>query len=128
MSAPKPTLGYTSRTEAVAAMRRDGLTTAAIAARLGVSRNAVTGLVHKHRLRTDPESVTKITGKLRTVTFPLDVWQGLRGAAARRDLSVDALICELVARIVADDLFNAVLDDGTDAPRRGRPPQNRPHG
>lgn len=46
MGAPKPTLGFTSRTEAVLALRADGCTTRQIAERIGISEQTVTALEH----------------------------------------------------------------------------------
>lgn len=52
----KPTLGYGSRTEAAVALKADGLTEQAIAERIGVSRNAVSGLLASARdLREAPQ-------------------------------------------------------------------------
>jgi hypothetical protein len=45
MGKPTPTLGYPSRTQAALALKAEGLRTAAIAERMGVSENAVTGLL-----------------------------------------------------------------------------------
>ncbi len=48
----KPTLGHASRTEAMLALRKAGRTTLQIAAALGVSANAVTGLYFAAAKRT----------------------------------------------------------------------------
>jgi endonuclease YncB( thermonuclease family) len=45
MGAAKPALGYASRTQAAQALEREGLSTQAIAGRLGISQNAVSGLL-----------------------------------------------------------------------------------
>lgn len=45
MPASKPTLGYSSRTKAAVALRAEGLTEDDIARKIGVSRNAIAGLL-----------------------------------------------------------------------------------
>jgi transposase len=47
MPSSKPTLGYSSRTEAAVALRAQGLSEPAIAEKIGVSRNAIAGLLAK---------------------------------------------------------------------------------
>ncbi|MCO4053426.1 MAG: hypothetical protein HEQ16_05125 [Bosea sp.] len=47
MPSSKPTLGYSSRTEAAVALRAEGLSEPAIAEKIGVSRNAIAGLLAK---------------------------------------------------------------------------------
>ncbi len=49
MARETPTLGYPSRTAAAVALRAEGLTEAAIAERIGVSRNAISGLLANAR-------------------------------------------------------------------------------
>lgn len=47
MGAPKPCLGYPSRTAAVAALQAEGLSNAAIAAKIGIASSTVTALMGK---------------------------------------------------------------------------------
>lgn len=49
MARKTPTLGYASRTEAAVALKAEGLTEMAIAHRIGVSRNSISGLLYNAR-------------------------------------------------------------------------------
>lgn len=111
MGAPKPTLGFPSRTEAVLALRGQGMHTHAIATRVGVSNSTVVALecsaAHsKKRARRPAEEHG------RTVLFPIDILNSLRPAAARRDMHVNALARLIVETVSDDNMVDAVLDDG----------------
>lgn len=112
MPAPKPTLGYPSRTAAVVAMRNEGRPTAEIAKAIGISSTVVAALEHsagraKGR-RRDPEALC------RTVLFPVDVLSALGPAAARRGMHPNHLGRLIVETVVDEDMIDAVLDDGQD--------------
>lgn len=53
MGSAKPTAGYPSRTQAAAALRAEGLRDSEIAQRLGISANAVSGLLAKRQFGGD---------------------------------------------------------------------------
>lgn len=112
MGAPKATLGHSSRTAAVAALRAEGLPTAAIAARIGIESKTVTALeasaMREHR--PAPARVADQRGRMVLVTF--EDYAALRPSAARRSTTVDQLIRDIIEVVVRDDMIDAVLDDG----------------
>lgn len=107
MGSPKQTLGYPSRTAAVAALRQSGLSTQQIANRIGIEPKTVSALEADQR-RTRAATATIPSG----VVFPLSVRLRLRPAAARRSMSVEQLMVEMMERIADDCLVDAILDDG----------------
>jgi len=109
MSAPKPSLGFDSRTAAVKAMRAEGKSTAVIAAMIGISTKNVLALeASSGRCRND---VKRMSGKAAEVAFNPEVRSALRPYAAIRDITVDGLIHLLLEKIASDRLVDAVLDD-----------------
>jgi transcriptional regulator len=105
----KSTLGYPSRTDAVLALRRQGLSTAAIAAKIGIRNSAVTALEHSAgRAIRAPRPVEDLC---RTVLFPIDVIDALGPHAARRGVHPNALARRIVEQVVDDGIVDAVLDD-----------------
>ena len=115
MGSPKETLGYSSRTAAVVALRQKGMTTREIANRIGVEVKTVAALecsaarTHHHGTRNVAIGVVG--------TIPLNVRQLLRPHAARRAISVDQLIREVVASVAHGNLVDAVLDDAEEIGR-----------
>lgn len=105
----KATLGYSSRTDAVLALRAQRLTTAQIASRIGIAQKTVTALEHSAgRSRRTPRSSEELC---RTVLFPIDVLDSLGPHAARRGMHPNALARLLVEQVVDAKLVDAVLDD-----------------
>ncbi len=113
MGAPKLTLGYESRTAAVSALRADGLSTAAIAARIGIEPKTVAAL-EASAARAKRPSLPPISGPAvgRTVLIPFQDYAALRPHAARRAFTVDQLIRDIIEIVARDDMVDAVLDDG----------------
>lgn len=108
----KRTLEFASRTDAVLALRADGLSTRAIANKLAIEPKTVTALERsaerpKRRQRPAEESG-------RTVVFPIDVLDGLKPHAERRGIHVNRLARLIVEHVVDDGIVDAVLDDGSD--------------
>lgn len=117
-----PTLGYPSRTEAVLALKSQGLATEAIADRIGISASAVTGLVasagrSKYRRKAWMEiGETSIAGNhFMEVRFPQTTLRQLRPHASRRGISVVTLIQRIVGEVASSAIVDAVLDDGEGA-------------
>ncbi|WP_020184809.1 hypothetical protein [Methylopila sp. 73B] len=81
-----------------------------IAVRLGASQDYVRAAMSRMRKRGVP--IPKFEGGNLSRTFDDRGWATLRAHAERRDLSVRALIKKTVLKLVEDDLFDAVLDDG----------------
>lgn len=109
MGAPKPALGYPSRTAAVLGLRQQGLSTTQIADALGIENKTVSALeLGSSRPRREPAPSTMLG---RTVVIPTDVLDALGPHAARRCISVNSLARLIVTTVVDDNMIDAVLDD-----------------
>ena len=105
----KPALGYPTRTEAVHALRKQGLTTREIAGRFGISTSAVTAL----ELGGGGCRAVRPSERLgRTVVLSIDVLDALRPAAERRKITVAELVRRIVATVADEGMVDAVMDDG----------------
>lgn len=114
MGAPKPCLGYPNRTLAVAALAARGLNSAQIVACINdetsddpVDRRKVARLRHNGRERL-PRKVLAV--RLKPPSF-----EALKAAALSRGTSSDLLARRLIEAALADNLIDAILDDGGDA-------------
>ncbi|PIO98608.1 hypothetical protein [Pleomorphomonas carboxyditropha] len=113
MGAPKATLGYESRTAAIAALRANGLSTAVIADRIGIEAKTVTALEASATRAKRPSQLPITVPSLgRSVLVPFQDYAALRPHAARRAVTVDQLIRDIVEIVARDDMVDAVLDDG----------------
>jgi len=110
MGSAKPTLGYPSRTDAVLALRRQGLDDVEIAQRIGIRRGTVGALACSAERRSDRQRRPAETNG-RTVVFPIDVLDALAPHAAARDISPNELARRLVETAIDEDLVDAILDD-----------------
>lgn len=107
MGAPKPALGFASRTEAIKAMRGQGLSPHQMADRLDIPVKDVAALEFSaKRTGLHPELRNR-----QDHVVPLHIRQQLRPHALKRGVSVDRLIGDLVAVIAESSLIDAVLDD-----------------
>lgn len=103
----KPTLGYPSRTDAVLALRANGLSSGEIAEKIGITTATVAALEHSAgRGRKRP-----IEALCRTVLFPIDVIADLGPHAARRNIHPNHLARLIVETVLESDIVDAVLDD-----------------
>ncbi|MEI9410737.1 hypothetical protein [Mesorhizobium salmacidum] len=109
MSSAKPTLGYPSRTAAIAAFRAEGMETNAIAQRIGIAPSTVSALECSVR-RFAPKS-QRSDGVGRTVHLPIGLLQRLAPHARRRGLTRETLAWMIVDAVAESDLVDAVLDD-----------------
>ncbi|GAB4368156.1 MAG: hypothetical protein Kow00114_27250 [Kiloniellaceae bacterium] len=107
-----PTLGYPTRWQAAAALRREGLGPTAIARRIGISVSAATSLL-------DYAKKKKGGAVLRDVAVDAEILEALRPDAAARGLSCNDLVRRILARIAEDRLVAAVLDDAEETGRAG---------
>ncbi len=107
MGAPKPALGYPSRTAAVLELRGQGIDDAEIARRIGIRRETVEALACSAAGRR--RRPCEANG--RTVVFPIDVLDALGPHAAARGISPNELARRLVETAIDDNLIDAVLDD-----------------
>jgi hypothetical protein len=109
MGAPKPTLGYASRTDAVLALRASGLNTRQIATRIGIEESTVTALEHS---AGRPKRVPRPAEQMgRTILFPRDILDSLGPAAARRGIHPNSLARLIVETVLEEGLIDSVLDD-----------------
>ncbi|MCZ7886024.1 hypothetical protein [Agrobacterium salinitolerans] len=115
--APKPCLGYPSRSAAIRGLREDGLTNRQIAEKIGISLNNVTALVpmtpKPASVPTERDAGYRV-GEQNVVRIGLncEIRQMLRPFAAKRCMTVEMLITDLVEKIAEDRLADAVMDDG----------------
>lgn len=97
---PKPTAGYPSRRQAVAALTAQGMDPEAVAAALGITPN---------RAREQARSARRETT---TVTVDKIALAALHGPAVARQISPHQLVRRMLAILTADpSLISAVLDD-----------------
>jgi DNA-binding CsgD family transcriptional regulator len=106
----KPTLGFSNRTDAVIALRGQGLRTTEIATRIGIEPKTVTAL-EASAARSKSRAKRPAEEQGRTVVFPIDVLNGLRRPAERRGIHPNHLARLLIEAVVDGDLVDAVLDD-----------------
>jgi hypothetical protein len=111
MSGPKPCLGYPSRTAAVLALRDQGLTQAAIAAKIGIAPGTVSALECSARRWRGFQRTCRMD-VCRTMHLPLGILQRLAPAARTRGLTRERLATLIVETVVEEGLIDAVLDDG----------------
>lgn len=114
MGARKPALGYPSRTDAVIALRKQGLSTAIIARRLLITASQVSALEASHARSMNKRSDAPTKDHGRAVLLTADVHRLLGPHAAKRDMSVSHLARLLIETAVDDNMIDAILDDGGD--------------
>lgn len=94
------------KTDAVFALRAQGLRPCEIAERMGIGENAVTGLIasrNRTLRRTEQEG--------RTIVFSRDTLDQLEPFAKKRGLHVNALARRIVETALDDGMIDAILDD-----------------
>jgi hypothetical protein len=104
---PKPTLGYASRTEAVAGLRAKGHRDAEIAEMIGISLKNVTDLGYAR-----PGKIPSKPGVSVGLVIPIDVRMLLRPAARQRDISVDRLVLDIATAVAQAGTVDQVLGRG----------------
>ena len=104
------TLGYPTRTAAVVALREQGLSTKAIAAKIGIAPKTVSALENSATRVPAPGNRTRRSSN--SVEFDYALREQLRRHARVRDVSVEALARLILETVVYSDLVDAVLDDG----------------
>ena len=102
----RPTLNYRSKTEAVMALKAQGLRVDAIARRIGTTVKNVETMARYARRRGLPLPVEVVETLLSH-----DVHQRLVPQARKRKVTVDRLIVQLITAIANDNMVDAVLDD-----------------
>lgn len=111
MGAPKPCLGYPSRTAAIRALRAKGQSTAAIAKAIGIEPKTVIALECSYKPRRAPRSSEQLG---RTVVIPIDVLAALGPHAAKRCISVNHLVRLIISTVTDEGMVDAVMDDADD--------------
>ncbi len=117
--APKPCLSFKSRSEAIRVMRADGLSNRQIADETGIPISSICALVPVNpKPRAPAGIVTRPPGyKLGaqvsvSIGVNIEIRQMLRPFAAKRGMSLEALLTDMVEKIAVDRLADAVMDDG----------------
>ena len=111
MGAAKPTLGYPSRTAAVHGLRSEGLTTAAIAAKIGIKKSTVSALEGSGQVRKMPRPDEALG---RIAVIPVDILNALGPHAAKRNISVNHLARLIISTVVDEGMVDAVMDDASE--------------
>jgi len=111
--APKATLGFGTRTEAVLSLRAQNLNTQEIGDRIGISPSTVTAL-EVSALRSAARKALPPVEQGRAILIPQDVLSSMRRAAFKRGMSPNELARIIVETVVDDGLIDAVLDDAED--------------
>jgi hypothetical protein len=105
----KPTLGYASRTEAILALKAQGVRTKDIGPMLGIKRGTVSTLYSLSRNDYAHREGKAPTGRVYVERWILDA---LRPNAKARGIHSNWLAARLLKVIVESGLIDAVLDDG----------------
>lgn len=115
MASRQPTLGYPSKTAAVLALRKQGLSTRGIAHKLFIAPSSVSALEasHARTMHRLPDTPAKDHG--RAVLLTPDVHRLLGPHAARRNMSVSHLARLIIEIAVDEKMIDAILDDGVAA-------------
>ncbi|PWE32754.1 hypothetical protein DDZ14_08385 [Maritimibacter sp. 55A14] len=108
MGAPKPALGYPSRTAAVVALRNQGKTFAQIGRMIGITAKTASALAHSAQ-RSHRHDLNEIRPD---AVLDGEAINALQPYATRRGLTVGELVCLLIETVVEDQIIDAVLDDG----------------
>ena len=103
----RPTLGYSSCNEAVAALTMQGLTVAQIADQIGIKKGSV--MVHQHYSRNGRLPASQLGGRIRLSQAIVDA---LAKHAERRGIGAGELAQAILRTVIESDLVEAVLDDG----------------
>lgn len=114
MGAPKPCLGYPSRTAAIHGLRSLGMSTRQIASQIGIAISTVSALECGS---SRPRAIRPSEERGRTVVIPVDVLDTLSPHAARRNVSVNHLVRLIVSNVVDEGLVDAVMDDSDELER-----------
>jgi transcriptional regulator with XRE-family HTH domain len=114
MGAPKPCLGYASRTAAVHGLRAQGLSSAQIACAIGIGISTVSALECGSSRPTRCREPRPSEQLGRTVVIPVDVLDALSPHAARRGIHVNTLARQILCSVVDDNMVDAVMDDADD--------------
>ncbi|WP_136617020.1 MULTISPECIES: hypothetical protein [Mesorhizobium] len=94
------------------ALRRQGISTAEIAARIGIKTTTVSALEHSAgRAKRAPRPLEELC---RTVLFPIDVLNALGPHAAKRNMHPNRLARLIVETVSDEKMIDAVLDDADD--------------
>lgn len=115
--APKPCLSFKSRSEAIRVMRADGLSNRQIADQTGIPISSICALVPVNP-KPRADIVTRPPGyKLGaqvsvSIGVNIEIRQMLRPFAAKRGMSLETLLTDMIEKIALDRLADAVLDDG----------------
>lgn len=106
----QPVLGYRSKAAAIRALKAEGLSSAQIGERLGMTGTQVSNMAYSAMRAISAERPAE-TGKRQRVYLSLPTINGLVPHAEKRGIAVTTLVQRLVETILHDDMVDAVLDD-----------------
>lgn len=106
-----PTMGFRTRTEAALHLKSQGLGPTEIGRRLGISAGAAGALTSSVTRTRQPRSVREPRTLRTDAQFDMSTRQKLRPFAARRGISLEALILQIVDTVAEEGLVDAILDD-----------------
>lgn len=112
MAGPVPVNGYRSKTDAVLALKAQGLKNEEIAYRLCITKSSVAGLLcssARRRPASRAERRTEFDGA--GISFQRETLLKLAPAAAARRIHVNELVRRLIKTIADDGMVDGVLDD-----------------
>lgn len=115
---PQPCMGFPSRSAAIRALRAEGLSNREIAERTGIPRSSIGALVPSTPRDRSVEALPKPAGfKLGahghlSISVNIEIRQMLRPFAAKRGLTLESFITDMIEKIAEDGIADAVMDDG----------------
>lgn len=107
MSAPKPILGYPSKTAAILALRAQNMQTAEIADMLGMKSNAVAAIESSAR---NNAALRSLGGKVRAIALSSEEIDKLIIHAFAWKVRPSHLATQIVAAVLSKGMVDAVLE------------------
>lgn len=111
MGAPIPTLGFTSRTAAIAHLRGLGDSTKTIAGKIGISPKKVQTIESSAR---NYRTARQAGSHSQQIVISLNTIAALVPAAEQRGISINKLVRTIMSVVARENLVDAVLDDRHD--------------
>lgn len=103
MTSAKPTLGFRTRYEAIAACRQVGMTEGEIAKLLGIKPGSITSMEVRARARA--------ARQLASIKLSEFAYANASREARKRGITVGDLVQKTVETVFRENLLTAVLDD-----------------
>ncbi len=103
MTSAKPTLGFRTRYEAIAACRAQGMTEGQIAKLIGVKPGSISSMEIRAKARADR--------RLIRITLSEFSWTQATREARKRKIEREEFLQKILETVFRDNLLTAVLDD-----------------